>query len=65
MGMFPSSTQSPSKNYSICSYEPMPFSNMKSTAPLASFHFLELFAYCVPLSASLRTGFSQNENVIP
>ena len=28
-----------------------------------SFKFLELFVYCVPLSASLRTGFSQNENI--
>ena len=25
-----------------------------------SFKFLESFAYCVPLSASLRAGFSQN-----
>ena len=29
-----------------------------------SFKFLESFAYCVPLSASLRTGFSQNENIV-
>ena len=29
-----------------------------------SFKFLESFAYCVPLSASLRAGFSQNENII-
>ena len=30
----------------------------------ASFKFLELFAYCVPLSASFRTGFSQNKNTV-
>ena len=29
-----------------------------------SFKFLESFAYCVPLSASLRTGFSQNKNTV-
>ena len=29
-----------------------------------SFQFLESFAYHVPLSASLRTGFKKNENII-
>ena len=29
-----------------------------------SFKFLESFAYCFPLSASLRTGFSQNKNTV-
>ena len=29
-----------------------------------SFKFLESFAYCVPLSASLKTGFSQNKNAV-
>ena len=29
-----------------------------------SFKFLESFAYCIPLSASLRTEFSQNENIV-
>ena len=40
------------------------FPTWKVTVPFTSFHFLESFAYCVPLSASLRTGFSQNENEI-
>ena len=30
----------------------------------SSFKFLESFAYYVRLSASLRTGFSQNENIV-
>ena len=29
-----------------------------------SFKFSESFAYCVPLSVSLRTGFSQNKNTV-
>ena len=29
-----------------------------------SFKFLESFDYCVSLSASLRTGFSQSENIV-
>ena len=30
----------------------------------AFFKFLESFAHCVPLNASLRTGFLQNENIV-
>ena len=44
---------------------PYLFPASKGTVPFASFHFLESFACCVPLSASLRTGFSQNENITP
>ena len=37
----------------------------KSTVPfIYLFSFLRIIAYCVPLSVSLRTGFSQNENII-
>ena len=36
----------------------------KGNVPFTSFYFLELFAYCVPLNASLKMGFSQNENMI-
>ena len=43
---------------------PYLFSTRKGTVPFIYFHFLESFAYCVPLSASTRMGFSQNENII-
>ena len=44
---YPSTTQSPSsKNYSVCSYEPLPLSNIKRCCSIAFFHFLESFAYC-------------------
>ena len=41
------------------------FPTCNSTVPLVYlFKFLESSAYCVPLSASLSTGFSQNENIV-
>ena len=59
-------TQNPSsKNYSICSYSPVSF--FKHVTVLfhlyTFFKFLESFAHCVLVSASLRNGFSQNENI--
>ena len=43
---------------------PYLFPTRKGTVPFTSFRFLESFAFCVPLSALLRMGFSQNENII-
>ena len=41
------------------------FPTCNSTVPFMYFlKFLESFAYYVPLSASLRTGFSQNKNAV-
>ena len=56
----PSTTQSPSsKNYSVCSYEnPYLFPAWAGTVSFTSFHFLESSAYFVPLSVSLKMGFS-------
>ena len=39
---------------------PYLFPTRETTVPFTFFHFSELFAYSVPLNASLRARFSQN-----
>ena len=50
----------------ICSYESLLCSNMKNYyCSIYHFSFLRIICLFFPLSALLRMGFSQNENITP
>ena len=54
---FPSTTQNPSTtNYSICNYEPLPFSNMKRYCCIYLFSFLRIIYLLCSTECLIKDG---------
>ena len=61
MGIHQPSKAHPQRTIQSAVMSPYIFPTRKGTVPFTSFHFLELFANCAPLSASLRRGFHKTK----